>query len=282
MDGIGADELGRMQDLARRVWPLGRRWAPGELAWAVLTQPSAGEVAFTDRGFCWRNGGEATVVADRDDARDCLGLAGSAPVHVDLRDRALLDAVTERGYLERAGAPYELDLRRAAAAVRAVPVPDEYLVRGARADDDLVGVHRASWHPADLPFAPGHAPPVDPGATSSFTCERLAAVQADPGYDLDLHLVAEAPDGEPAASCIVWFDTSTGAAAIEPLGVVPEHRNHGLARALCLHAVAVVHARGGREVVIHPRGDAAYPAPRAAYLGAGFVEVGRTTSYALP
>ncbi|HEY3957051.1 MAG TPA: hypothetical protein VGM53_27095 [Streptosporangiaceae bacterium] len=35
-------------------------------------------------------------------------------------------------------------------------------------------------------------------------------------------------------------------------GSVPRHRRRGLAGALCLHAARLVHAAGGRELVIHP------------------------------
>jgi hypothetical protein len=55
-----------------------------------------------------------------------------------------------------------------------------------------------------------------------------------------------------------------------------------VAGALCLHAARLVHAAGGRELVIHPRGDAAYPAPLGAYRRAGFTEAGRTLIYARP
>ena len=36
---------------------------------------------------------------------------------------------------------------------------------------------------------------------------------------------------------------------------------------------------GGNEVVIHRRGDVAYPAPRAAYAAVGFTRVNRTRTY---
>ena len=36
-------------------------------------------------------------------------------------------------------------------------------------------------------------------------------------------------------------------------------RWQGLAGALCVHAARLVHAAGGTEVVVHPRGDAGYP-----------------------
>jgi ribosomal protein S18 acetylase RimI-like enzyme len=159
-------------------------------------------------------------------------------------------------------------------------LPDGYLVRAADETDDLLAVHQAAWRPADLPFAPGFAPEFGPEATSSTGAAALAAVQSVWPYRRDLHVVIEGPDGGLAASCITWLDPSTGVAAIEPLGVHPEHRRRGLAGALCLHAARLVAAAGGRELVIHPRGDAAYPAARGAYKRCGFTEVDRTRIYA--
>jgi ribosomal protein S18 acetylase RimI-like enzyme len=283
VSGIGTDDLARMKAIARVVWPLGRRWAPGELAWSALSEGGSQSVRFVDDAFCWLHDGEATVIATTTSgANALLDDVDDLVVAVDRRDHLLQQVLADRGYRVRADAPFELDLRRSADPAVDTGVPDGYAVRSARPDDDLVGVHRASWRPADLPFAPAHVPVVDHAATSSFSPARLAAVQADPGYDLDLHLVVETPDHTLAGSCIVWLDSATSAAAIEPLGVVPDHRHHGLARALCLHTISIVHARGADEVVIHPRGDDAYPAPRAAYRSAGFVEIGRTTPYAAP
>jgi len=48
--------------------------------------------------------------------------------------------------------------------------------------------------------------------------------------------------------------------------------------ALCHAALDAVAQAGGTEV-IHPRGDAAYPAARAAYAAAGVAEVNRTRTY---
>jgi ribosomal protein S18 acetylase RimI-like enzyme len=251
--------------------------------WSVLTDSGPQRVQLLDDAFGWAHEEEATVVApSTSDAHALLDDLDGLVVAVDRRDVVLQRVLLDRGYRERADAPFDLDLRRSTDVAIHVHAPDGYLVRPARPDDDLVAVHRASWRPADLPFAPGHAPTVGPDAASSLSADVLAAVQAHPGYDRDLHLVVEDPERELVASCIVWLDRETRSAAIEPLGVVPEHRNRGLARSMCLHAAAAVHDHGGREVVIHPRGDDAYPAPRAAYRGAGFVDVGRTTSYSPP
>lgn len=121
---------------------------------------------------------------------------------------------------------------------------------------------------------------VFPEPPASLQITGLAAVQSAWPYRRDLHVVAEAPDGRLAASCIGWLDPATGVAAIEPLGVHPEDHRRGLAGALCLYAARLVAGAGGHELVIHPRGDAAYPAARGAYLRCGFAEAGHARIYA--
>ena len=193
----------------------------------------------------------------------------------------LLETLRAAGYEPVPDSPFDLDVRLATTATGdAVDLPAGYVVRSASPEDDLVAVHRAAWRPADLPFARGHMPVFSTDATSSFDAAKLAAVQAADGYRADLHVVVTAPDGSLAASCIAWFDRPTGVAVIEPLGVRPEHRNRGLAGAMCLHAARLVRDAGGHELIIHPRGDAAYPAPRNAYQRVGFEPVGRAVLYA--
>ncbi|MFP5321086.1 MAG: GNAT family N-acetyltransferase, partial [Acidimicrobiia bacterium] len=96
-------------------------------------------------------------------------------------------------------------------------------------------------------------------------------------------LVAVSSDeGELAACCIAWFDPSTGVCEIEPLGVVPEHRRHGLAIALCLEVASLVADRGGTSVYINAQPEPGYVASTAAYFAAGFEHVERATTYAAP
>jgi predicted N-acetyltransferase YhbS len=284
MDAAACTSLRPMQDAASRLWGPGRRWTPGEIAWALLTATARQDVRLVADGWVWRQESHLAVLAS-DPAvvmESVREWAPDLPVQVPDGDRALLRALHRVGYREAVAAPFSLDLRLATPDAPDAVLPEGYLIRSARPADDLLGVHRAAWRPADLPFAPGCAPRVDPGATSSLTAAMLAAVQGAWPYRQDLHVVAQAPDGSLAASCITWLDPATGVAAIEPLGVRPEHRRRGLAGALCLHAAHLVDQAGGRELVIHPRGDPAYPAPRGAYLRCGFTPAGRARIYALP
>ena len=68
------------------------------------------------------------------------------------------------GYRELVDAPFDLDLRLATSAVGDYAALSGFVVRPAQPSDDLVAVHRAAWHPPDLPFAEGHRPPFAPDA----------------------------------------------------------------------------------------------------------------------
>jgi GNAT superfamily N-acetyltransferase len=172
-------------------------------------------------------------------------------------------------------------MRRSASGVDEVPVVAEYSLRGTQDDETsaLVELHRASWRPAELPWSGDARPAIDPSAESTFTIEAMRRVESAPLYRRDLHILAETLEGELAASCITWLDPATGAAEIEPVGTHPMHRGHGLAASVCLEAVRRVGTLGGNEVVIHPRGDDAYPVPRAVYAQCGFEPRGRTRLY---
>ncbi|HYD10842.1 MAG TPA: GNAT family N-acetyltransferase, partial [Acidimicrobiales bacterium] len=140
------------------------------------------------------------------------------------------------------------------------------------APDEMVAAHRSSWKPSTLPFLV----PLSSDAESGYDQPTHERVMATPPFRDDLCLVAVDEQDAPVGSCIAWLDESTGIANVEPLGVVPTHRRLGVAGALLDHVGREVARLGGATVVIQPRGDAAYPAPRGAYAKAGFDAVDRT------
>jgi ribosomal protein S18 acetylase RimI-like enzyme len=278
VDVITPNDLNRMKAVAARLWSDGRRrWTPGEIAWSLLSERDANQVEFIGDGFCWLQPDYAVIVATNDDdASAALDLVDDRPVQVPDADDVLTRVTRARGYAVLADAPFELDVRLGVEGAPLPEVPDGYRVRATRSGDDLVAAHRDAWRPADLPFADGHRPAFADDATSSFDDAALTRLQSDSLYDAGLHVVVESPDGELVGSCIGWHDDGGGTVVIEPLGVSPDHRKHGLAGALCLQVARLAGRSAAQEVVIHPRGDAAYPAARGAYARAGFVEVGRT------
>lgn len=262
-----------------------RAWLhAGGLAWNVATAADPGDLVASADGWAWlQPSGELWLQGD---VTDLLAWAVGTATADELvaaaadRDAEVIAALRAAGFEEAPDLPFDLVVHRRRPPVDP-EVPDGW--RLATADDVLpqvlVDAHRSAWRPADLPFAEGHRPPVDPAATSAFDHDRLARVQTTWPYRPDLHVVALGPGGVPGASCIAWLDERTGAAEIEPLGTNAAHRRLGLGAAVCLEAVRRATAAGADVVMIHPRGDAAYPAPRRLYAACGFGTVDRTRSY---
>lgn len=277
--------------IASRLWGPHAFWHPGDMAWQFATERTPGIIRlWDDRAWGWVYQPDtlmlqvdptapelaAEVVAWFDDVR-----TGDAPrVEVGEADAPVVAALVAAGYAEVPDGPFSVDMRCAAAPTE-VDLPAGYALRSA-ADVPVatrVEAHRAAWLPTALPYHPDHQPTFAADATSAFDDVKLARTQTMYLYAAERDFVITTDDGDPAACCTLWFDPDTGAGEIEPLGVAPEHRRRGLARALCRAALDAVATAGGTEVVIFPRGDDAYPAPRAAYLAAGFTICGRSHTY---
>lgn len=282
-----------MQEMQSRLWPLGMH--PGGLGWSLARGPFASTVAlWSDEGrlVAWAGIDHpdellAQVEPGEDEAAEAVMawfLAGSpgAELRIPLTDSetTLRAAAVRRGFEDSGKATYGLWMD----AVPRPHVAGEYPVRAVQPEEAArrVEVHRAAWKPSELPWSPGHGPVTDPEATSSFDQAAYAACRRTWLYDADFDLVAVAPDGTFAASCLAWFDPSTGVAEIEPLGVHPAHRRRGLAGLLCHEVARRVAERGGSEVFINSGPNEGYPAPPGAYAKAGFRIVKRGTVYVRP
>ena len=78
--------------------------------------------------------------------------------------------------------------------------------------------------------------------TDFFTLEERCAIMQRPDYASTLDLVAVAPDGRLAASCITVIEGGLG--FTDPVCTRPEFRRLGLARALLQTAFAILKERG--------------------------------------
>jgi GNAT superfamily N-acetyltransferase len=282
----GARDLRLVQELCARLWSTSSYWHAGGLAWHRCSH--------ADREAEWptRLWGEP----DRLSAWAWLELPGHLmaqldEVHPELAAQivdwfegtatgpdllatvpdgyeVLTEALRRAGFREREDAPYSLDMRCAPLERSAVEVPAGYAFRPVtRAEvGRRVGLHRAIWSR----LADGAH------VTSRVTVERFRQVSRTWPFRQDLDLVAVAPDGSFAASCLAWLDPDTRTAELEPVGTHPKHRGRGLATALCVDALQRLGVAGAEDVTVHPRGDPGYPAPRRIYERAGFKVVNRT------
>lgn len=292
----GRTDLRSLQALASRLWGPTAWWHPGGMAWQSATEQDGaireiqvwGDAEPCAWGWMYQpnvlmllvDPGAPELAVEVVDWFDDTNVGDAPRVEVADGQRHVIDTLRSAGYVECNDEPFGVDQRCAAQRLHARLLTGYELHDATSVSEDVrVEAHRAAWLPAALPYAPGHRPQISTDATSSFDVHKLHRAQSVWPYDASRDLVITTTSGEPAACCTVWLDETTGAAEIEPLGVVPDHRGRHLAIALCHAALDAVVKAGGNEVVIHPRGDTAYPVPLAVYEAAGFTHVNRTRVY---
>ena len=93
-------------------------------------------------------------------------------------------------------------------------------------------------------------------------------VQRVPLYNLDLDIVAVAPDGELAAFCTVWVDDVTHTAVFEPVGTHPNHQKRGLGKAVMSEGLRRAQKLGATLATVSSYSTGAH----ALYDSMGFTE----------
>ncbi len=292
-----ADRLADMvllQRLASRLWPAGGHH-PGGLGWALAIDEGPGHLQLAVEGaepvgWAGRSGAvaEVHVAAEHPEAAAPLLEAvqsgpGEQPrsLLVFDGDEALQRLAEASGLVPDPAQPPVYGMFHDAIP-EPPPAPAGYRIRGLASGEEAARVeaHRAAWRPATLPLPADALASVPPEATSKFTYEKFRCVQGAWLYEPEFDLVVEAADSTLAGCCTVWWDPNLGVSEIEPLGVLPEHRRHGLATALCLTAAGLVGEHGGRQVFINVGPDEDYPVPAMTYASAGFRTVRRATTWA--
>jgi ribosomal protein S18 acetylase RimI-like enzyme len=89
-----------------------------------------------------------------------------------------------------------------------------------------------------------------------------------PGYDMDLDLVAVAPDGHFGAFAQVWVDPANKVGQFEPVGTAPDARRLGLARTLLSEGLRRMQSRGMETAIVIV--EAAEQAACRLYTSVGF------------
>ncbi len=276
-------DLRLIQALSSRNWSPISFWHPGGIAWGwrSAVAPFAAHLWGTNhRAEAWAFVADGDLSAHLDAtagelARDVVmwGIeAGAGSATIPDGHDALRGALLAAGFRLSNDAGFSLDMRRTTSEPSSVVLPGGYTVRSVTDGDieERVRVHAAAWT----------VPASGTGEwTSGFTARTYATVRSTWPYDEDLDLVAIAPDGTFAACCIAWLDPMTSTAEIEPVGTDPAHRRLGLASAVCAEAIHRLAELRATHVVIHPRGDDAYPVPREVYRQLGFKTVNRTRTY---
>jgi mycothiol synthase len=89
-----------------------------------------------------------------------------------------------------------------------------------------------------------------------------------PGYDIDLDLVAVAPDGHFGAFAQVWVDHANKVGQFEPVGTAPNARRLGLAQAVLVEGLRRMQLRGMQTAIVIV--EAAEQAACQLYASVGF------------
>jgi mycothiol synthase len=190
---------------------------------AVLNPDAPGEAAFQVHPAVSSAELEEEMIAVAEEHLAVVGEDGTRRLRVwDPEAEAMRDDIlARRGYTQRP--VYEHQRRRSLdGEITDVPVADGYTVRALGGPEELPARSWASWR-AFHPDEPDEA---------YEGWEWYRNVQRAPLYRRDLDIVAEAPGGEIAAFCTVWFDDVTRIAAFEPVGTTPEHQRLGLGKAV--------------------------------------------------
>lgn len=287
-DFASSDDLRAMQDMCSRLWSPTSRFHPGQLAWNWHARPGDGTAAMLDDSISlWRDG-TRVVGFGWAEAPDWLELqidpsypevanevvewfeewsdAPTQSVHV-MADDPSEPALLEAGFVAHPRAWHFTHLLRDLSDLPEVPSVPGYRLRqlaGPAEAEARASCHVAAWR--------------DVGA-SPVTGPSYAALMGTWPYRPDLDWVAVRGNGDMVASCLVWFDPSTGVGLVEPVGCVPEHRGRGLASAVVLAALARLREVGGRRAVVSARGDDDHPGPRRLYESLGFRGAGRTVTW---
>jgi GNAT superfamily N-acetyltransferase len=156
-------------------------------------------------------------------------------------DAMRIELLTRRGYMRRADWQETQRKRDLALPIPEASLPEGYVARAVRADDeDLAKRGWATWRA----FHP------DEPNDKYEGWEWQRNVHKAPMYRRDLDLVAESPSGDIAAFATVWYDDATRACTFEPVGTAPEHRRKGLAKAVIAEGMRRAKEMGALVAVV--------------------------------
>lgn len=250
----------------------------GDLAWWRGTHADPAHIHnaplwFVDdvlAGFLWPSGNNADLLihpAHRELVPVMLAWAeanlatadGDSPPSVNTwalaQDTGRITLLENRGYTRTDNhlVFHTADLRR---SIPAPDLPPGFTIRAFDGEGEIearVDVHRSAFHP------------------SRMTVEKHRRVMASPTYRQARDLMVIAPDGAPAAYCIVWVDAVNRFGVFEPVGTHQEYRRLGLARAVLLHGQRLLQALDAEVAHVYAAGGNV--ASMALYPAAGFAVV---------
>jgi len=196
----------------------------GQIA-AMLNQEGAGQ-AFLQILPGWKTDDlEEQMIVQAEDRLRAPSRAGGQVLLIwcdagDIQRQGILE---KRGYTHTGEVDEHQWLRDLTLPIPDSPVREGYMIRSLGEASELPSRSWASYRAFH---------PDEPASEYDPDWSWYLNIQSAPLYRRDLDLVAIAPGGEVAAFTTIWYDDVTRCGYFEPVGTMPEHQRHGLARSL--------------------------------------------------
>ena len=161
-------------------------------------------------------------------------------VWCDAGDIQRQEILEKRGYAHTGEADEHQWIRDLTLPIPDSPVREGYMIRSLGEASELPSRSWASYRAFH---------PDDPVSDYDPDWSWYLNIQSAPLYRRDLDLVAIAPGGEVAAFTTIWYDDVTRCGYFEPVGTMPEHQRHGLARSLLCEGMRRLKKMGATQAM---------------------------------
>ena len=146
-------------------------------------------------------------------------------VYINDRDTPFQRVAAARGYT-RTGTCEPMSRLPVPDAFPPAHLPAGFRLKSLAEDNNLPKLHRLLWRG----FGHGDEPAED-------GLEERSLMQSAPNYRHDLNLVVEAPCGDFAAYCGMWYEPVHAICYVEPVATDPDYRRLGLGKAAVLEGI---------------------------------------------
>jgi predicted N-acetyltransferase YhbS len=155
-------------------------------------------------------------------------------------DTELIDIVKKRGYRAKKPAPDDyLSQYSMPEVFPEIRLPDGFKLKSVQEENKPEKVQRLLWRGFDHPGEP----PVEQASV-------WEAIQAAPNYRRDKNIIVEAPNGDYAAYCGMWYVPDNRYGYVEPVATDPNYRKLGLGRAAVLEGIRLCGLSGAKTAYV--------------------------------
>ena len=115
------------------------------------------------------------------------------------------------------------------------PLPDGFKLISLADENDLAKAHRVLWRGFDHEGEPDENGLVE-GEFTDGAAERKF-MQSAPNFDLDLNIIAVAPNGDWVSYSGMWYEPTNRYCYVEPVATDPDYRLRGLGKAAVTESI---------------------------------------------